>query len=234
MKQLQRFQEIISRNQSEDVLAFLGLGSMHDLSRIDNYSDIDFFMIVEKGHKLKYLQNVKWLEVAPIVFWYRETKDGLKVIYDDGILLEFVVFEVDELKSIPFQEGTVYYSKPTFDTNILIPSVKPPKKQDETWILNTLLGNLYVGLLREHRGEHVAAFLMIQVYAAHHLLTLLDTKQDDPFVVERRIESRLTLDYQSIYPGIEYNKEAARHILNIACRHQNCSVDFEIMIKEFT
>lgn len=232
MKQLKRFQDIIQHNQSEDVLAFLGLGSMHDVSRLDDDSDIDFFMIVEKGHKLNYLQSVKWLEVAPIVFWYQETPDGLKVIYEDGILLEFAVFEPDELNAIPFQEGTIYYSKPSFDKNLLKPTVRLPKKHDASWILSTLLSNLYVGLLREHRGEHVAAFLMIQVYATHHLLTLLDAKQDDPFVVERRIESRLTLDYDSIYPGISHNKKAAQSILNSACQTRECPIQLMRLLND--
>ena len=42
----------------------------------------------------------------------------------------------------------------------------------------------------------MAAFLMIQVYAASHLLKILDKHQDNPFVVERRIEQRLDLDYK--------------------------------------
>jgi lincosamide nucleotidyltransferase len=232
MKQLTRFQEIIKANQSDEVLAFLGLGSMHDVSRLDEYSDIDFFMVVEKGYKNKYLSQVTWLEVAPIVFWYQETTDGLKVIYDDGILLEFAVFEVEELQYIPYQEGTIYYQKPSFDPNLLKPNIPLPQKRDMTWTLNTLLSNLYVGLLREHRGEHVAAFLMIQVYATHHLLTLLNAQQSDPFVVERRIEKTLKLNYQQLFPGIQHNRRAARHVLNIICKTHNCPSNLMKMIKE--
>ena len=81
--QQKRFNEIIQRNQhKEEVLAFIGLGSMHDLSRLDAYSDIDFFIIVKsQGDKKNYMEDISWLDVHPIIFSYIETRDGLKVIY---------------------------------------------------------------------------------------------------------------------------------------------------------
>ena len=54
---------------------------------------------------------------------------------------------------------------------------------------------------------------MIQVYATSNLLKLLDTDVDDPFVVERRIEKRLALNYSELYPGITHNKDAVKTIL---------------------
>ena len=214
--QQKRFNEIIQLNQhKEDVFAFIGLGSMHDLSRLDAYSDIDFFIIVQSQHdKKRYMGDMSWLEVQPIIFSYIETKDGLKVIYDDGILLEFAVFTMDELKHIPFQEGTIYYKKPFINEHDLKPQIKSFHAFDLNKTISNCLSNLYVGLLREHRGEHVAAFLMIQVYATSNLLKILDQHQDDPFVVERRIEQRLNLDYQGLYPGIIHNKMAVTKILN--------------------
>jgi len=45
---LKRFHEIIHLNKDkEEVLALIGLGSMHDTSRLDDFSDIDFFIIVQ-------------------------------------------------------------------------------------------------------------------------------------------------------------------------------------------
>jgi len=160
------------------------------------------------------MEDISWLEVHPIIFSYIETRDGLKVIYEDGILLEFAVFTMDELKHIPFQEGTIYYKKPFIDELDLKPQIKTFHPFDLNKTISNCLSNLYVGLLREHRGEHVAAFLMIQVYATSHLLKILDQNQDDPFVVERRIEQRLDLDYQALYPGIQNNKNAVSKILD--------------------
>ena len=216
MTHIQRFNAIIKLNQhKKEVLAFIGLGSMHDLSRLDRYSDIDFFIMVQTQHdKKRYMEDISWLEVHPIIFLYIETRDGLKVIYEDGILLEFAVFTIDELKHIPFQEGTIYYKKPFINEHDLKPQLKQFHAFDLNKTISNCLSNLYVGLLREHRGEHVAAFLMIQVYATSHLLKILDQNQDDPFVVERRIEQRLDLDYEALYPGIQHNKNAVSKILD--------------------
>ena len=214
--QQKRFNEIIQLNQhKEEVLAFIGLGSMHDLTRLDAYSDIDFFILVQSQQDKKiYIEDMSWLDVHPIIFSYIETRDGLKVVYEDGILLEFAVFTMDELKLIPFQEGTIYYKKPFIEEHDLKPQLEQSHPFDLNKTISNCLSNLYVGLLREHRGEHVAAFLMIQVYATSNLLKILDQHQDDPFVVERRIEKRLNVDYQALYPGITHNKKAVLTILN--------------------
>ena len=214
--QQKRFNEIIQLNQhKEEVLAFIGLGSMHDLTRLDAYSDIDFFILVQSQQDKKiYMEDMSWLDVHPIIFSYIETRDGLKVMYEDGILLEFAVFTMDELKLIPFQEGTIYYKKPFIEEHDLKPQLEQSHPFDLNKTISNCLSNLYVGLLREHRGEHVAAFLMIQVYATSQLLKILDQHQDDPFVVERRIEKRLNVDYQALYPGITHNKKAVLTILN--------------------
>ena len=60
---LKRLEEIgISLKQSGNALALLGLGSVGtELERMDEYSDLDFFAIVKKGHKQKYIENIHWL-----------------------------------------------------------------------------------------------------------------------------------------------------------------------------
>lgn len=217
MNALNRFLDIIHANtHKEEVLAFLGLGSMHDQSRLDTYSDVDFFLIVKDGFVKKFLTHLDWLQVSTIIFSYQETEDGLKVIYEDGILLEFAVFEVAKLKDIPYQRGTVFYHKEGFDVNVLEPTKSyQPKPIDLDYIIPDLLSNLYVGLLRELRGEHVAALLMIQVYAAHKTLRVLSPHDDDPFVVERRIEQRLSISYDTLYPGINYNIQSIMYQLEL-------------------
>ncbi len=51
-------------------LALLALGSVGvELDRLDAYSDLDFFVIVETGHKAAYLNNLDWLAAAhPIAY----------------------------------------------------------------------------------------------------------------------------------------------------------------------
>ena len=43
-------------------LALLGLGSVGcELERLDNYSDLDFFAIVQPGYKQKFIAQLDWL-----------------------------------------------------------------------------------------------------------------------------------------------------------------------------
>ena len=47
-----------SLEKSGHALALLGLGSVGlELDRIDAYSDLDFFVIVEQGYKLTYINS---------------------------------------------------------------------------------------------------------------------------------------------------------------------------------
>ena len=67
-------------------LALLGLGSVgRDLERLDRYSDLDFFVIVEPGQKARYIDRLDWLEaIAPLAFSFRNTVDGHKALYSAG------------------------------------------------------------------------------------------------------------------------------------------------------
>ncbi len=99
-----------SLKQSGHGLALIGLGSVGlELDRLDAYSDLDFFAIVEAGYKHAYLEDLSWLSVlSPIAFCFRNTKDGFKLLFADGVFCEFAVFEPKELESIPFAPGRVY------------------------------------------------------------------------------------------------------------------------------
>lgn len=232
MKQLKRFDEIITLNKKDpNVLGFIGFGSMHHTNRLDAYSDIDFFIIVNQ-HKETFLSSIKWLEVAPVAWWYQETRDGLKVMYEDGIFLEFAVFYLEELAHIPFEHGTIYYLKDGVDKEAFTPKKMPSKEINISHVFNTWLSNLYIGLLRHHRGEYAAAFLMIQVYASHHFLTLLDKNPDDPFVVERRIESRVSADFDALYAGYKHNVRSARYQLSILEKQFDIPDVYQKLFKE--
>src|SRR5947209_255836 len=83
----------------EHTLALIGLGSVGDqLDRLDAYSDLDFFAIVEHGYKAAFIEDLTWLqETAPIAFSFQNTRDGHKVLFEDGIYAEFAVFDPGEL-----------------------------------------------------------------------------------------------------------------------------------------
>ena len=82
-----------------DSLALIGLGSVgRELERLDDYSDLDFFVIVESDRKAGYIADLSWLAAAhPLAFAFRNSDDGHKFLFADGIYGEMAIFGPDEL-----------------------------------------------------------------------------------------------------------------------------------------
>lgn len=181
-------------------LALLGLGSVgRDLGRLDAYSDLDFFAIVEDGSKARYIDQLDWLErVAPVAYRYRNTKDGYKLLYTDGVFCEFAVFEKSELVRIPFSAGRSVWKRDDIADSIALPvggEATVPERSLE-WLLGEALTNLYAGMNRYLRGEKLSAARLVQHIAVDRVLELSELSAGalapdrDPFAVERRAEQR--------------------------------------------
>jgi hypothetical protein len=217
----------------ETALALIGLGSVGlEFERLDRFSDLDFFVIVKAGNKAHYLTDLSWLtDIAPVAYAFMNTKDGYKLLYEDGVFCEFAVFEEAELEQVPFAPGRVVWRAAGVAESISVP--KPPSReaQDEQstdWHLGEALTNLYVGLLREHRGERLTAMRFIQGYAVDRILALAEQLRPatnalpDPFNRERRFEFRYP-DMAPLLPamlqGYERNRESALAALAFLDEH---------------
>jgi hypothetical protein len=218
-----------SLSKDPNVSCLLGLGSMFEISRMDDYSDMDFFLIVEKGCKQSYINHLSWLAIKPIVFQFKNTKDGHKVLFENDVFAEFAVFEKEELPEIAFTEGKIIYAKPGFDLSWVVPKKVPTiKRRSVDFLVNEALTNLYIGLKRDHRGETASAFSFIQVYAASLIVELFQEIYPskpaliDPFVFERRIENRFTEAFDvlsHIKQGYLNNKASAKAALEFLNTH---------------
>ena len=220
--------------KSEETLCLLGLGSMADTKRLDQYSDIDFFLIVKDGYKKKYLCDLSWMNQT-IIYSFMNTKDGYKVLFDNDVFAEFAVFESFELEQIPFDKGKVIFAKEGFDLNLIQPKEKHIQPLDVSYNINEALTNLYIGLSREKRGEKASAFSYIQVYAVSLVMPLFAKLYDekniaiDPFSYERRIEFRhneavaLLAEFKQ---GYLKNKESAQAILEFLNTHFDINQPF--------
>ena len=72
---LQRLDDIGASSASTNkALALIGLGSVGvELDRLDDYSDLDFFVVVKDGHKAEFIANLDWLSRArPIDLHFQE------------------------------------------------------------------------------------------------------------------------------------------------------------------
>jgi len=208
------------------VQALLGLGSAGlDSERMDDYSDLDFFVIVMPGYKQKYIQDLFWLEqCGPLAFHYQNTVDGHKVLYSDGVFCEFAVFEAQELAHIPFARGRLIWHSDDFDPALADPVSTQGRyfrSPDRDWHINEALTNLYIGVCRFLRGEKLAAMKLIQQFAVSHILDLMLLEQEvsagiDPYAPERRIETHLP-QLQTLLPefcpGYAHSLQATESML---------------------
>ena len=230
---LQRLDEIgQSLERSGHALALIGLGSVGlELDRIDSYSDLDFFVLVEEGYKRVYLDSLRWLsDVHPVAYSFLNTDDGYKLLFKDGIFCEFAVFEPDELKSIPFTPGRIVWKRADVPDAVAQGASPPParSRRGKDWLLGEALTNLYVGLNREKRGEKLSATRFIQGYAVDRVVELVEyiasaeQVHRDPFVNERRFERRfpsLAREVSSWMQGYEKNCESALAIFAFLAGH---------------
>ena len=202
---LQRLDEIgQSLAASGKARALFGLGSMGvETSRIDEWSDLDFFVISQPGLKGELIANLDWLaKIRPLAFQFQNTVDGHKAMFDDGIFCEFAVFELEELPQIYFSPGRMVWSTPDIDPGIVNPTrlPEPEPLRDTAWLVSEALGNLYVGLCRYRRGEKMSGFRFVQVDAVNRVMQLAARMGSataafvDIYAHERRFEAR--------YPGV--------------------------------
>ena len=218
--------------QSGHALTLIGLGSVgEELHRMDEYSDLDFFVIVETGYKRRYIDDLDWLSnLAPIAYHFLNSPDGYKLLFADGIFCEFAVFELQELQGIPFAPGRIVWKREGSPDNIHRPvkeTVHPAKRSKE-FLVGEAITNLYVGMGRDKRGEKLSASRFIQGYAVDRLVELaeyVEAEQNvthDIFVNERRFEARHPLVARELpawVQGYERNRESALAILSFLEEH---------------
>jgi hypothetical protein len=185
----------------DDALALLALGSVGvETERLDAWSDLDFFVLVRKGAKPRYLAQLDWLAAAhPVAWHFPNTVDGHKALMADGVFCEFAVFELHELAAIPYAPGRWVWRRDDVD-EALARSPRPlPAPPTADWLVGEALSNLVVGLQRHARGERLAALRLVQVFALDRLLEFLEQREPascdarirrDPYSVDRRVELR--------------------------------------------
>lgn len=218
--------------QTDQALALIGLGSVGlELDRLDAYSDLDFFAVVRAGQKVRFVERLDWLEsIAPVAYAFRNTADGYKLLFADGIFCEFAVFEPVELARIPFAPGRIVWKAAEVDESIARPVSMPPAPGSRTtgWLLGEALSNLYVGLGRYRRGERLSAARFVQQYAVDRVLELaaqIEAEQPgyrDLFVSERRFEARfpgIAAELPQFVQGYARTPESAAAILIFLERH---------------
>ena len=158
-----------------EVIGLIFVGSAAATERVDQYSDQDFFLVVHPGAGETFRQNLDWLpNHQNIAFSPRETAHGLKVVYQNGDVLEFAVFEDSELELSSVNDYSVVLDQQDISermAKIAKRSIPAPTKRSQEFEL--FLSLILIGVGRAKRGEVLAAEQHIKSYALTHTLKLI-------------------------------------------------------------
>jgi hypothetical protein len=216
-----------------DVLGLVALGSMSGEPPLpDAWSDHDFFVVTSHGAQERFRTRLDWLpDPDDVVLSFRETAHGVKALYRSAHLLEFAVFDPDELRLARVNRFRVLLDRADVAARMRAVREESARasaadRPDDGWLLGQLLAALVVGTGRFQRGERLSAHQMVKVAALGHLVRLLARH-----VPAARPESRDDLDafrrFEEAWPGLGQEigeallrevPEAARALLAVGVR----------------
>jgi hypothetical protein len=206
----------------DDAIALLGLGSAGiEYDRMDDHSDLDFFVLVRDGAKPGYVDDLAWLTAAhPVAYSFANDRNGRKVLFADGVFAEYGIFTPADLARLPFTGARVIWQSADAPPGLAEcgPAPAGPPFDTVEFHLNEALTNIFVGLHRELRGERLTAGRFIQSFAVDHVIALHDMANPgrhrrDPFEPSRRVEQAYPPDelpLAAMVPGYEHTPAAAR------------------------
>ena len=178
------------------IIGLVLVGSTAETERVDEWSDHDFFVITESGEQEPLRRDLSWLPNSEsIAFWFRETEYGLKVVYNSGDVLEFAIFDCDELQGCMVNHHRLAYG----DENVFQALSTAKDRLPEVVVGDDLadfrhfLSVLVIQVGRARRGELLTAGQGIRGTAATALLKVLTRRLPhdqrlDRLDVSRRFE----------------------------------------------
>jgi len=210
-------------NRIDTVTGLAFVGSAADTSRADEWSDHDFFVFTTDGNAEALRQDLTWLpEYEDIALFVRETEHGLKVVYNDGHVLEFAIFEDDwELSGVNSFDVTL--DKSSIAERLAEAQARSvPKPIDVDREFSLFLTHLLIGTGRFRRGETLSARQFINNFCVNSVVRLVTelipssidsanaTDNQNPF---RRFEIRYPQLAQDLEAVQRMDLESAAHAL---------------------
>ena len=181
--QLDAFRQWTARLQANldgdsRVIGLVLLGSSAEVSRIpDAWSDHDFFVVTVDGVQENFRTDLSWLpDAEQIVLHPRETAHGLKVLFANGHLIEFAIFDLKELRLARVNDYRVLLEKTDgwmhgALAEVVADSTPGPLGRDGA--IDLMLSLFVVGAGRVARREVLSAQRLINEFALSELLLLI-------------------------------------------------------------
>jgi len=220
-RSLRRMDEISAYYAAQSgVLAVALFGSNANRSQFDDYSDLDFLVFVESGAKTRLIAEARELEQLGEIAALRVVyDDAVELLFSDGVLCDFGIVTPEQLSTFPHGEGRYLWQRPGWQAVDL--SAREPMRKSAQELEEEALFHLYVGLLREQRGEKAAALDEIQNKAAGCMLSILEKNRADVFSPLRRAEAMVSQDTLSrMMPGYGHTLDSAAYVLELLSTSQ--------------
>lgn len=193
-----------------DVVGLVGFGSTADRTRVDEWSDHDFAWLTVPGAEDRYRHDLSWLpDHDRIALSVVEGHGGVKVIYDDGHVLEFGIDSFDGFTRWFANTADVLVDKGGVAEAVAAVLTKPVPG-DETVPereIRLFLTQLLIGVGRARRGEVTNGGHMVRSEALQHLLAAVAARVPPAGAVAARdtldVRRRLELVHPTIAAAIE-------------------------------
>ena len=158
----------------ERAIGLVAVGSMADRDYApDEWSDHDFFVITPPGGQEELRNDLSWLpDVDRIALSVRETDHGLLVIYDDGHLLEFAVFDAEEIALAGVNRYRVLLDRGGIEERVEHVAASPREPRDDLFLFGKTVTAALVAGGRGRRGETLSAAFLV-TWATTYLTRLL-------------------------------------------------------------
>ena len=168
-------EELIDRlREDERAIGLVGVGSMADRDYPpDEWSDHDFFVITPPGRQEELRTDLSWLPHRDrVALSFRETEHGLNVIYDDGHMLEFAVFDLEEIALAGVNRYRVLLDRGGVEERIEQVASNPRPPRDDRFLFGKTVAAALVAGGRARRGETLSASFML-TWATTYLTRLV-------------------------------------------------------------
>lgn len=228
----ERFDEFIEtlRRTAEatpEIVGFVGLGSTAARHRADEWSDHDFALVTLDGTEDSFRQDLGWLPWAhSVALSVIEDHGGMKVIYDDGHVLEYGITSLAHLAQWKANSWEVFYDGGGVTATMqAIDAETREIDANDGRDIRLVLTQLLIGVGRARRGETLSAGQSIRAEATSYLLAVLGRRLPGAYLTLDSLDPRRRFD--TVHPALAAEiasalrlapEPAARALLDIAER----------------
>jgi hypothetical protein len=156
------------------VIGLVAVGSMADRDYApDEWSDHDFFVITKPGEQEALRRDLSWLpDPDRIALSFRETEHGLKVIDDQGHMVEFAVFDREEIALAGVNRFRVLLDRGGVGERVAAVRSNPRPSATDEFLFGMTVASALVAAGRGRRGELLSAAFFV-TWTLKHLTALL-------------------------------------------------------------